>query len=331
MKTFKPFDLDDAPEHVRQGCAAFDSALATRTTREWPKVVKATIAEIHGDVDYVVEIAPAVEMLFTWETAHAGDHFWDDAADAAMRAAEVSHTLKGPYREFVDHARKLIGDAEADGCAIDLVGVAIAEPMRWWQQDRPMYLATLTGLKENLRPGPCWITAETVTEWDERLLCLIGHQRRLAASLETFASIGADATIDAIALRLILDEPEPDGIMLTLRDVVRLKVAAGRTLTWEGGHITSSGADPSMSIHWSGERLWLPEASIPESACAALYGRPASDLVACTAIPDGVRLLEVVNEGDGDATWVEARLSPPRCYLDLGSGRHWPVAEGSSR
>ncbi|MET0376100.1 MAG: hypothetical protein ABW128_17820 [Rhizorhabdus sp.] len=303
--------------------------MATRTTREWPKIVKAMIADIHGDVDYVVEIAPAVEMLFTWETAHAGNDFWDDAANVAMRAAEASHTLKGPYQEFVDHARKLIGDAKANGHAIDLVGVAIAEPMRWWHRDRPTYLMTLTGLQDNLRPGPCWITAETIAELDERLGWLIGNQGRLAASLAALARLGADATIDSIALGLILNEPEPDRIMLTLRDVVRLKVAAGRTLTWESGHITSSGADSSMSLRWSGDRLWLPDASIPESACVALYGRPASDLVACVAIPGDVRLLEVVNEHGGDATWVEVRLSAPRCYLNLGSGRHWSVAEGS--
>lgn len=134
---------------------------------------------------------------------------------------------------------------------------------------------------------------------------------------------GADGTIDALSVQVLLGEPSPELTLRSLRDELRLELTSGHSLFWNEGHVWSFDSGDLDRLSWSRDAITIDGRRLTETASAAVLGKPITEVVQHPLLTDEMIIGSTSHAIESGQVCAKIKLELPRYHFDSITGRYW--------
>ena len=268
-----------------------------------------SVDEEGRDPDYLEGEGGAV----AWETLNAVKDFHELGAGFA---ADTLHDMRV-------HARKIFAQWSAAGVHATFGDIRFVRTE--YSRDEDALVADLRyrGLNDWLRPALHSFEIQEPSELED---ILAAYRPSIAAQFATKADLarnGADGFADRMVLNAIVREWEVGAALRALARGQYLSLSEALTFYMSNGHLRCHGRSPGGELSWNKDRVDLHGLALPDTAAAALIGRPITDLVTHSVLSDDMIISDVGSTGDYGGHAVRVTIEQPTLMFCGASGRVW--------
>lgn len=250
--------------------------------------------------------------------------------DDFLRSALIETTKLAPlWQELTDvvhplrlRCRTLVAEAQARGLPISYIRTDAHAIDGWPSMDRPRLLFGVVSLQSNLRPGPRWLSATDVDELDHLFADEIRDLEVRSRRRSELGLLGADGSVDALALGVIRRNGDPKDAIMALRDRQHVRLDDGCLLLWNDGHVCCGDGTASGIVTWLDDHVIIAGVVLPATAGSASVGRPITDLIEHPALSSDMLVDDVTVVAEPELQTI-VRLRLDTWLIDTTIGSYW--------
>jgi hypothetical protein len=310
------------PAHLQSGCRRIIEMLQSAGSDRHPRLAEVMWNEPGGFERYAFAIDASIIMQIVRQANRTSDEFFEKAARCAIRAAQKAGEVLDAASVMRHNLESLVGRAQRSGLSVRMHRLDIAEYGQWSHPDGPLFLAGFVTLGDNLRETLEWLVVESNVELERQFAASMYALRDRQTRRMELNLMGADGSIDALALSNLLTQPDPGPVFEQLRRVDSVQLSGGVYLRWTDGRIFSSHVSAG-TLRWHDDVLAIAGSAIPETVLIQLRGKPASLVINLSHFDDRMTIREVTNRPVAERSFTEIRLTLPMYLLNTAEHRYW--------